>query len=53
METILDTLRVEGSVAAPGYMNPEGVVLYHAASKGLFKVTLDHDSEPKSLRTAA
>lgn len=37
-------LRLEGSVAAPGYMNPEGIVVYHHASRSVFKYTLDGDA---------
>lgn len=39
IEGTLDTLRMLGSSAAPGYMTPEGVVIYHKASGALFKVT--------------
>lgn len=28
-----------GSQASPGFMNPEGIVVYHTASKSLYKVT--------------
>lgn len=44
----LERLRTEGSVAAPGFMNPEGIVVYHSASRGLYKVTLKSDDKPKS-----
>lgn len=47
VEAALTRLRVEGSVAAPGFMSPEGIVVYHTASRSLFKVTLDRDGEPK------
>jgi len=47
VESALAILRTEGSRAAPGFMNPEGVVVYHTASRSLFKVTLEKDSEPK------
>jgi len=43
----LATLRERGSVVAPGFMRPEGVVLFHAASRTLFKVTLENDAESK------
>jgi hypothetical protein len=43
----LDVLAREGSVAAPGFMNPEGVVVYHEAARTMFKKTLEKDSEPK------
>jgi hypothetical protein len=36
-------LRNMGSSAAPGYMSPEGVVVFHTASGSLFKVTLEND----------
>lgn len=47
VEAALQRLREEGSVAAPGFMKPEGIVIYHTAARSLFKVTLDKDSEPK------
>lgn len=41
-------LKLEGSVAAPGFMQPEGVIVFHVASNQLFKVTIENDSTPKS-----
>ena len=38
-----------GSVAAPGYMKPEGIVIFHTASNHSYKVTLENDKVPKSL----
>lgn len=46
-EIALARLRSEGSVAAPGFMRPEGIVIYHTAAQQLFKVTLERDTEPK------
>ncbi len=46
-EEALTILRERGSVAAPGFMKPEGVVVFHSASGQLFKVTLEKDEEPK------
>lgn len=43
----LGDLRREGSVAAPGFMKPEGVVVFHVASGHLFKATIEKDEEPK------
>jgi hypothetical protein len=40
-------LRVTGSRAAPGFMKPEGVVVYHTAARSMFKVTLEGDEKPK------
>lgn len=43
----LELLRLNGSVAAPGFMNPEGICIYHAASRQVSKVTLDKDDAGK------
>lgn len=37
-----------GSHAAPGFMRPEGIVLFHVAGNVGFKMTLDNDGVPKS-----
>jgi hypothetical protein len=42
-------LKERGSVAAPGYMNPEGVVIYHVQGNLFFKKTLLNDEVPKGL----
>jgi hypothetical protein len=34
-------LKEVGSQAAPGFMNPEGIVVYHSASRASFKKTFD------------
>ncbi len=47
---ILGRLRSEGSVAVPGFMRPEGVVLFHTASSLMLKVLLEGDDVPKSLQ---
>lgn len=44
----LSFLRMSGSAAAPGFMKPEGVIVFHTASNSGFKVTLEKDEEPKS-----
>lgn len=49
IESSLAMLREFGSRAAPGFMKPEGVVVYHAASRTLFKKTIEKDSEPKGI----
>ena len=46
----LARLREEGSLAAPGFKNPEGVVVFHVASRNLYKVLLEGDDLPKSLQ---
>lgn len=40
-------LRIGGSQAAPGFPNPEGVVVYHLAGNIGFKKTIEKDEEPK------
>ena len=49
VDSALTDLRALGSRAAPGFMHPEGVVVYHVASGALFKKTLDGDGH-KSAR---
>jgi len=41
----LNTLKKHGSVAAPGFMRPEGIVIFHERAGQLFKVTLEGDQE--------
>jgi hypothetical protein len=43
----IERLRAEGSLAAPGFMKPEGVVIFLAAARTLFKQTLEKDEAPK------
>jgi hypothetical protein len=45
---LLHTMREQGSRVAPGFMKPEGIVIFHTASGQLFKKTLEKDEEPKS-----
>lgn len=40
---ILDLLRQQGSIAAPSFIQPEGIVVYHTAGNNLFKVTIEND----------
>lgn len=42
---LMAELRLTGSHAAPGFMNPEGIVIFHARSGQLFKYTFE--SGPK------
>lgn len=50
LHSILVGLQQNGSIAAPGFMKPEGVVIFHVASGSLFKKTLENDDEPKGER---
>lgn len=49
IEGAIDGLRRLGSVAAPGFMDPEGVIVFHTAAGIGFKKTLDKDHLPKGL----
>lgn len=48
VDKALHTLESEGSFIAPGFMKPEGVVVFHAAAGVLFKATIHNDEKPKS-----
>lgn len=43
----LMTLKEYGSKTVPGFMNPEGIIIYHTASGQLFKKTIIGDEKPK------
>jgi hypothetical protein len=49
IEAQLTLLGAMGSKAAPGFMKPEGVVVFHVASGQLFKKTLDKNDGHKSV----
>lgn len=40
-----DRLEREGSHAAPGYMNPEGIIIFHEAANIPFKLTFNDDAK--------
>jgi hypothetical protein len=48
VEALLEKMRREGSAAAPGFMDPEGVVVFHVAGNYMFKKTIKGDDAPKS-----
>ncbi len=43
----MNELHTKGSFASPGFMKPEGIVIWHKASNRLFKKTLDNDEVAK------
>jgi len=47
INSCLDVLKLNGSVAAPGFMKPEGIVVIHLASLVMFKKTIEKDEEWK------
>lgn len=47
IEASLQILKDHGSAAAPGFMKPEGVIVYHTAARIMFKKTIEKDESPK------
>jgi hypothetical protein len=47
VDACLERLVSYGSLAAPGYMRPEGVIVFHAAANSCFKKTVDKDDVSK------
>lgn len=43
-------LMINGSKAAPGFMNPEGFIIFHTAAQQVFKVLLEGDDTHKGAR---
>lgn len=43
----LMTLKEFGSKAVPGFMKPEGIVIFHTHGSYLFKKTIENDEKPK------
>ena len=48
IDSYLGQLEEHGSIAAPGFMNPEGIVIYHTQANALFKKTIKDDDKGKS-----
>lgn len=46
-KAILAELKASGSKAAPGFMDPEGIVVFHVAGGHLYKMTIDKDDAHK------
>lgn len=47
IDEAMNILRENGSSAVPGYMSPEGIVIYHTAIGLCFKKTFEHDEAGK------
>ena len=47
IEGVIARLRQEGSFHVPGWMKPEGVVVYHTASGHVYKVLVENDEGHK------
>lgn len=48
-----EDLRWNGSKAIPGYMRPEGVVVWHTQSRHYYKILLENDEGHKGVKEAA
>lgn len=47
VKSYLDVLEATGSVAAPDFPRPEGVIVYHEAARQTFKALIENDDLPK------
>lgn len=43
----LKWLMANGSMASPGFMKPEGIIVFHTAANSLFKATCENDEKHK------
>jgi hypothetical protein len=48
VDKVMQKLKETGSIAAPGCMNPEGIVVFHSQNSALYKVTYEYDEEGKN-----
>jgi hypothetical protein len=48
VQIVLEHLKASGSVCAPGFMRPEGVVVFHSQAGQVFKVLAEGDEYAKS-----
>lgn len=53
VDEALDRLRAFGSAAAPGFMRPEGIIVWHSTIQAYSKVLLEGDELPKSMAGAS
>jgi hypothetical protein len=49
VSNVMGAFGEKGSIAVPGFMKPEGIIVYHTASKQNFKVLFENDHMPKGL----
>lgn len=51
IDEAMDRLKTNGSFASPGFMRPEGIIIFHISGNVGFKKTIENDEIPKSLIT--
>ena len=49
IDEVLESLKTGGSLASPGFMKPEGIVVFHTQGNVGFKKTIEKDEVPKSI----
>ena len=49
VDLVIEELSIKGSKAAPGFMKPEGIIIFHIAGNLGFKKTIEKDDVPKGL----
>lgn len=47
ISSILDELKIKGSMVSPNFMNPEGIIIYHKRGNLYFKKTIENDEKGK------
>lgn len=47
ISSILDELKITGSKASEGFMQPEGIIIYHKQGNVYFKKTIENDEKGK------
>lgn len=47
IKCLMHVLKKSGSLAALGFNNPEGIVIYHTVADVMFKKTFEHDADGK------
>ena len=47
IDNVLSVLKRTGSIAEPGFMDPEGIMVFHLAANMIFKKTIIGDEKPK------
>lgn len=47
VDEVMARLKETGSIAVPGFMNPEGIVVFHTQNSALYKVTFEYDDTGK------
>lgn len=44
IDQVMNNLKKTGSIAACGFADPEGIVIFHSQNQALYKLTFEHDN---------